>query len=195
MSELETKSRIGEDLLRGRWFSLTPIRPTHHPALYELAAKDQNSVRWRYRGTMPPFPAFEQSLYAGVMCQFVICPNDDPQRVAGLVVAYNATPQDQHCYLAAQTDSRAGAGAIEGVALFFRYLFRHWPLRKIYLESLEFNVPQYASAIELGLFREEGRLRSHHYFDDRYWDMSLYAVYREDALAFEEKFSLLFPSE
>lgn len=195
MNESLPQERIKADLLRGRWYSLIPLRPSHHPALYELAARDLNNVRWRYRGTMPPFNVFEQSLYAGVMCQFVVCPNDDLQKVSGLVVAYSASPQDEHCYLAALTDSRAGAGAVEGVALFFRYLFRHWPLRKIYLESLEFNIPQYASAIELGLFREEGCFRAHHYFDDRYWDMYIYSVYREDALAFEEKFSLLFPPQ
>ena len=195
MDEAIDQERLQTDLLRGRWFSLSPVRPAHHAALYELASRDENNFRWRYRGTMPQFNAFEQSLYAGVLCQFVVSPNEHPQNVAGLVVAYNASPQDDFCYLAAMTDNRAGAGAVEGVAMFFRYLFRHWPLRKIYLEAVEFNVPQYASAIDLGLFREEGRLRSHHYFDNKYWDTFIYSVYREDAEAFEEKFGSLFVSD
>jgi RimJ/RimL family protein N-acetyltransferase len=172
------------DVLAGRWFTLTPIHPAHHRALYELAFRGQNSFRWRYRGAMPTFSAFEQSLYAGVLCQFVVCPVDEPQRVVGLVVAYNSSPQDDTCYLAAVMDDRVRTGGVEAVALFVRYLFRHWPLRKVYLESVAFNVPQFVSAVRRGLFIEEGRLRHHHYFDGRHWDLFIYALYRDDAEGF-----------
>ncbi len=182
------------DVLRGRWITLTPVNPSHHRALYELGFRDQNSFRWRYRGSMPSFTAFEQSLYAGVLCQFAVCPNDEVGKIVGLTVAYNGSPQDEFCYLAAVADKAIGPGTVEAVALFVRYLFRYWPFRKIYLESLEFNVSQYASAVRLGLFREEGRLREHHYFDGRYWDLVLYALYREDALKFADDHSL-FPPE
>ena len=184
---------VDADLLSGRWFSLVPIAPKHHGPLYEMALREENSFRWRYRGAIPPFPAFEQSLYAGVMCQFVVCPNDRPDAVAGLVVAYNASPQDGHCYVSALSHAQTSPGVIEAVLLFLRYLFRHWPLRKIYMEALEFNLPQYRSAIEMGFLQEEGHLRSHHFFDDRYWDMFLYSIGRADAEKFESQFEFLKP--
>ena len=192
MSSLDAE-HVDSDVLHGRWFSLVPLNSRHLPLLYELGFRDQNSFRWRYRGTQPSFASFEQSLNAGVLCQFAICPNNGTDEFVGLVVAYNASPQDDFCYMAAITDRKFGSGTVEAVALFLRYLFRYWPIRKIYLEALEFNVPQYASAVRLGIFREEGRLRDHHFFDDRYWDLILYAIYREDAAKFVEDHANFLP--
>lgn len=187
-------AKLSPDVLRGRWYSLVPLTPEFHGAIYELAFRDQNVFRWRYRGTQPTAAAFEQSLYNGVLCQFVICPNDT-RAFSGLVVAYNASPQDEFCCLAAITDQTASTGAVEGIALFLRYLFRHWPLRKIYLESVEFNAPQFASAVDAGLFKEEGRLKDHHYFDGTFWDLITYAIYREDTVEYLDLNSLLPPEE
>jgi RimJ/RimL family protein N-acetyltransferase len=187
--------RVVADILRGRWFSLVPLNPSHHGSLYELGFRDQNNFRWRFRGAVPPFTAFEQSLFAGVLCQFAVCPNDKSDQVAGLVVAYNASPQDDFCYLAVITDRRFGSGTIEAIALFLRYLFRHWPMRKVYLESLEFNADQYSSAVKFGLFKEEGRLKAHHFFDGKYWDLITYAMYREDAIEFADQRPTIFESD
>ena len=192
---LEDEDSPNSDLLSGRWFSLVPLHPRHHQALYGLAFRDQNNFRWRYRGTIPPFVTFEQSLYTGVLCQFAVCPNENRDRFAGLVVAYNSNSQDGFCYMAAITDKTFGSGTVEAVALFLRYLFKYWPIRKIYLESVEYNIPQYASAIKLGIFKEEGRLRNHHYFDDRYWDLVFLAIYRDDAAQFEKSHPMMFLSE
>lgn len=188
---MDTERAVGteildQDVLRGRWFSLVPLNPNHHAMLYELGFRDQNNFRWRYRGSMPTYATFEQNLFAGVLCQFAICPNDRADTFAGLVVAYNANPQDNFCYLAVMTDKRFGAGSVEAVALFLRYLFRYWPIRKVYVEALEFNLPQYASAIRLGLFKEEARFKNHAFFNGRYWDLFVYAIYREAAAKFVE---------
>jgi hypothetical protein len=135
---------------------------------------------------MPSYATFEQNLHAGVICQFAVCPNDEPNRLAGLVVAYNGSSQDDYSYMAAVTDRKFGPGTVEALGLFLRYLFRYWPFRKIYFESLAFNIPQYESAVKLGIFKEEARLKDHHFFDGQYWDLVIYAIYREDAIKFIE---------
>jgi len=180
------------DALQGRRFSLVPLTPEYYRALYQLSVTDQNSFRWRYHGAVPPLDAFERSLYSGVLCQFVIVPTARPQQLLGLVAAYNANLQSDYCFLAAVSHPGAGAGILEAVALFLRYLVRHWALRKIYLEVPEYNLSQYYSAVTAGLLKEEGRLTGHQYFLDHYWDLITYAIYRNDLLRFGERFESLF---
>jgi RimJ/RimL family protein N-acetyltransferase len=102
--------------------------------------------------------------------------------LAGLVVAYDANLQDGHAYLGAISDPRFGVGTLEGVVLCLTYLFTMWPLRKIYLDAPEYNVPQFASAIERGIVVEEGRLAKHRFYNGKYWDQCLFAIYREKYL-------------
>lgn len=170
------------DELIGPRFSLTTLAPEHHRALYRLSVMDPDSFRWRYNGSVPPFDVFERSLHAGnVHCQFVVVPTNNPGTVVGQVVSYNASMQNHHAYLAMITGrTLAGAGSIEAGGLFLRYLFRYWPLRKVYLETPEFNVHQFRTAIDIGLLKEEGRLRGHTYFMHQYWDVIVHAIYRED---------------
>jgi hypothetical protein len=180
--------------LVGRRFSLVPLTPEYHRALYLLSVTDQNSFRWRFHGTTPSLETFERSLHPGVLCQFVVVPTGQPQRLLGLVVAYNANLQNGYCFLAAVTDPSSGAGILEAAGLFLRYLIRNWPFRKIYLEVPEYNVAQYQSAVSAGVLREEGRLKEHQYFLDRYWDLITYAIYRDELVKFGERFSSLFVS-
>jgi RimJ/RimL family protein N-acetyltransferase len=180
--------------LLGRRFSLVPLTPEYHRALYVLSVTDQNSFRWRFHGTTPSMETFERSLHTGVLCQFVVVPTGQQQRLMGLVVAYNANLQNGYCFLAAVTHPSAGAGILEAAGLFLRYLIRNWPFRKIYLEVPEYNDRQYQSAVNAGVLKEEGRLKEHQYFLDRYWDLVTYAIYRDELIQFGERFSSLFVS-
>lgn len=181
-------------LLTGRWYGLVPIVPMFYPAIIALSQRGENRFRWRYRGTAPAPELLDQSINAGVLAQFAIVPQDTPSILSGLVMAYNASPQDEYCYLAAVTDPTEGAGAVEGTLLFVRHLLRHWPFRKLYLESAEYNVHQYGSAVKSKILIEEGRLRDHIYFDGRYWDQVIFALYREAFREYEDTHPLLFGS-
>lgn len=177
--------------LDGRWYSLVPLLPEHHRQLYALAVADQIGFRWRFRGAVPPFAVFEQTLHQNVPVQLAIVAKEAPQRLAGLVSAYNMNFQDGTTFAGLVTDKGSGAGAIEAFALFFRYLFRLWPLRKLYMELPEFNLPQFASAVRVGLLREEGRLRNDRYFDGAYWDQLILAMYPSDAEELERGSGIL----
>jgi hypothetical protein len=180
--------------LSGRRFSLVPLTPEYHRAIYQISTSDQNSFRWRYHGSMPTYEVFERTLNAGVLCQFVIVPRGTERQALGLVVAYNASMQNRYCYIAAVTDPAAGVGLLEAIAIFIRYLVRHWPFRKYYLEVPEYNLGQYASAMAAGLLKEEGRFIEHQYFLDRYWDLTTYALYKNDLLTFGQAFKSLLES-
>jgi len=181
--------------LVGRRFSLVPLAPEYHRALYALTVSEQVSFRWRYQGGVPPFEVFERNLHANVLVQFAVVPRDDARTLAGLVAAYHANLQDGHVSLAAVSRGDLGTGTLEGVVLALRYLFVCWPFRKVYLEAPEFNVPQFASAVASGVLVEEGRLRAHRYFDGRYWDYLTFAIYRDAALRWADNHPGLFVDE
>jgi len=41
--------------LEGKRYSLVPLAPEHHRALYQLSISEQTSFRWRYRGSLSTF--------------------------------------------------------------------------------------------------------------------------------------------
>lgn len=57
------------------------------------------------------------------------------------------------------------------------YSFRTLGLRKVYIEALEFNLPQFSALSHIAT--EEGRLREHEFHQGRYWDFVTYAVTAE----------------
>ncbi|EQD25851.1 hypothetical protein B1A_22129 [mine drainage metagenome] len=71
---------------------------------------------------------------------------------------------------------------VEGVALFLDEILRNWNFRKLYMEAPEFNVDQVKSGLG-SFFHEEGRLKAHHFYDGKYHDQLLLALYRDE---FEE---------
>ena len=174
----------GPPRLAGKRFSLAPLTPEHHYTAYRLSLSEEANYRWRYHGAMPTWETFEATLHANVLVQFLVVANQDPKTPIGLVTAYNPSLQDGTCYLGMVGSRKMGAGVLEGFILVTGYLFDVWPLRKIYMESPEFNLGQFASAIQLGYLHEEGRLAEHRYYQGRYWDHFTYALYREDYAKF-----------
>jgi RimJ/RimL family protein N-acetyltransferase len=170
--------------LEGRRIRLVPVTPKLHRAIYDLATSHEAAFRWRFQGFMPTFDAFRETLLTDVLCQFAVVAKSERDPVVGHVFAYDANHSDGHLSMAVLSDRSLGASGVEAAALFLRYLFSQWPVRKIYLEGPEYNVLQYASAARTGLLSEERRLRNHRYYDGRYWDEVCYAVYREVAEEF-----------
>jgi RimJ/RimL family protein N-acetyltransferase len=78
----------------------------------------------------------------------------------------------------------------EATALFGRYLFEQFPLRKICSEVFEFNEQAIRLNRKLG-FRDAGRLRQHVWWRDRYWDLLQFELFREDFDEAMRRFSFL----
>jgi RimJ/RimL family protein N-acetyltransferase len=70
-----------------------------------------------------------------------------------------------------------GVGVV-ATALIIDYLFRQFPLRKIYFEVFGFNPAVARMWRKLGL-PEEGLLKGDRYWDGTYWDLHIFALYRE----------------
>ncbi|HEY0638399.1 MAG TPA: hypothetical protein VGD67_12195 [Pseudonocardiaceae bacterium] len=129
------------------------------------------AFRWRLRGAHPNPADYLDQLWNGALALFVVERADGP---IGIVSAYQADHRNGHCRVAAARLSadEAGDGSfLAGLALFLEYLFTGWPLRKVYLETPEFTLPQFASAVDRGILRVEARLEEFMFLADRYWDV------------------------
>ncbi|MEU7903366.1 GNAT family protein [Actinoplanes sp. NPDC049118] len=159
-------------------YLLSPIQEEDLPFLYTLATHPEVSYRWRYRGNPPPPERFAADLWGNVLVQLIARTAAD-SRPAGLVVAYDADLAHGHALLGAVfAPEHAGTGLPAGAsALFARYLFHTFPLRKLYLEIPGFNWDQVRSGAGR-LFTVEGVLRAHDFYAGRYWDKRLCAIYR-----------------
>jgi RimJ/RimL family protein N-acetyltransferase len=147
--------------------------------LYELSLSADTTHRWRFHGETPSPETFASRLSETVLTQFVAEELDPPRRF-GLVAAYAADSRDGYAYLAVLFDPehRSRGWPIEACALFINYLFAMLPLRKLYLEGVDFNIDQYASALR-SLLVEEARLKSHVYYAGRFADLVTLALYRQ----------------
>ena len=167
----------------GRNIRLAEVRVEAVEFLYQLAIDEEVGWRFRFAGSVPRRETFDQSLWNGVLTQFVVVEKSSGAMI-GSVVAYNADLNHGFAYLAVGMTSevsRSGAG-IEAADVFLVYLFSVFRLRKIYIEVPEYNVAQFGSAIDW-ILKKEGVLRDHTFYQGRFWDRHIYAIYREDYLS------------
>jgi RimJ/RimL family protein N-acetyltransferase len=75
----------------------------------------------------------------------------------------------------------------EAKMLLLNYAFNTLNLRKVTAGHLAFNERSRDYQIKCG-YREEGRLRNHHYRNGRYWDSVLMSVFKEDWLPLWEAY-------
>jgi len=166
--------------LRGKYVALRAVTSADYEFLLRLQTAPENMIRWRYRGTTPSPEMLLQSLWQGVLAQFLVTRIDTDEPI-GLVVAYN--PEFRHGYasLAAifePTYEKAG-WTLEATAVLLAYLFESFPFRKVYLEVIEFNYDRLASGAE-SIFHVEACLREHEFHFGRYWHQYVLAIYRDE---------------
>ncbi|MEZ5383165.1 MAG: GNAT family N-acetyltransferase [Microthrixaceae bacterium] len=165
--------------LKGEVSQLLPVLPEDLPFVYSISTCEENGFRWRYRGSFPDIAAFAQEYNAGTLVQFIV-QDRSSGRQAGIVNIYGENLRDGWAYLgavAAPEFQHTGV-VVDGAATLLSYAFNVWALRKVYLDTIEYNMAEF----EVGLRRisvEESRLKDHIFFGGRYWDMVTSAVYRE----------------
>lgn len=174
--------------LDGRTVLLRPVDTSDYAALRMAELSGPLAYRWRLRGSHPSPERYGESLWAGVLTQFIVIRKVDRVPL-GLVAAYNADHRDGfvHVGVAKFGDDVSALAFVGGVFIFFEYLFRGWPFRKLCFEAPEYNVAQFDGAIG-GLLTEEGRWSRHVFLDGIYWDLVLLSLWRE---TWEERRSAL----
>jgi RimJ/RimL family protein N-acetyltransferase len=169
---------------RGRSGSF-PWRPNTRSGSASLELQPQLALSWRHHGAHPDPVSYQASLWDGVQCSFLVVGPPDREPL-GLVTFYEPDLTNGHCKVAAtRLDLRtrwSGVHTLTGVCLGIDYVFEAWPVRKLYFEVPEFNVPQFASAGRR-LLVLEGRLVQHVWRAGRYHDLLIYSLTRDRRLA------------
>jgi RimJ/RimL family protein N-acetyltransferase len=166
--------------LEGKHVRLRAIRQSDYPFLIELQSGPENMIRWRYRGTTPSPEHMVQSLWQGVLAQFLIVRADNGEPV-GLVAAYDAEFRHSYAWIAMIVTPRCerAGWTFEAYGLFTTYLFETFGFRKVYLEVIEFNFATIASGTGR-LFHVEGCLVDHEFHLGRRWNLYTVAIYADE---------------
>lgn len=166
-------------LMETRRVRLRALRDSDFPFLYRLLTSPEAGGRVRYAGATPSPDKVAGSLWESVLAQFVLEAVGSGEAV-GLVAITSPNFRDGYAYVSAlATPEVQGMGlALEGVLLGFHYAFSTWPLRKVYMEATEDSYRQFAGGLGV-FFVEEGCLQQHAFWNGRYVDLKILAVYRE----------------
>jgi hypothetical protein len=157
------------------------VEPADYPHLRKAELGDQLAFRWRHRGRHDPPETFAQGLWADSFLHFIAELNDGGRPLA-LISAYSLASDSSSCYLGAarfEAGPIASSPTVGAIGLAVQYLFVGWPLRKIYLETPEYNLRQFDGAVGW-ILKEEARLVEHEYLNGRYWDHVILALWRDD---------------
>lgn len=100
---------------------------------------------------------------------------------------YNANDGKMHVTVYIRQGKRNNIYGVEGCLAFYDYLFNRYSIRKIYCSVMEFNKTS-IDILEALEFKLEGVLRKHKYLNGEYYDVNIYALYKEDFKKIKEKF-------
>lgn len=166
-------------LMSTRRIRLRVITDRDSVFLYEMMTSPHSGGRVRFAGATPSPDKIAASLWESVLAQFVI-EGINSQKPLGLVAITSPNFRDGFAYISALGPPESqGLGLIaEGVLLGFHYAFSTWPFRKIYMEATEESYRAFKSGLGR-FFVEEGRLKEHAFWNGRFMDLLILAVYRE----------------
>lgn len=170
--------------MRGRSVILRPVMEADYPLLYSWRVDADFVALWHTPNRRIPtfreyLPELERWLSEGIT---LLAAERQEGRVGGFVRAYNVNLADGWAWVQAYfaPEGRLRPFEVgEAAALFANYLFTMFPLRKLYSEVNSYNERVVRLCERLG-FREHGRLPEHVWLKDRYWDLVLFSLTRED---------------
>lgn len=160
-----------------------PLNESDYPALYKWRNEADFLSLFSARRSVVNYEKFvseqKQDLEKNRHLQFV-GESISKNVPVGTVYSYNLNMIDGHVFIGGYVDKefrRTGYGAIS-CALLITYLFKYFPLYKIYCEVVEYNKPSISMVRNFG-FIEEGRFTGHRFCDGGYQDILRFAIYRD----------------
>lgn len=182
---------LGTPALSAARVELRPPMPGDLEWLYAAACHPTVGLTWRLMGAIPSIDRFATVLWAGVETQFVLWSRDGSARRLGLVqmIRYDPRSATAHLSFFLESSHQNSGWPLEGVLLFVDYIFRVYPLRKLYLESLRPVFDRFGSAVGRHL-EVEGVLRDHDVLDGQFVDLVIASATPAQWAESREKFAL-----
>ncbi len=164
--------------------ALTPLAKSDYQQIYNWHSDLRNLHLWQVDRDVRNYDDFvddfERRLRRNIDFYFIIRRRDDGKPV-GVIYNYNASIVDQTCYLCVflQADfTHTGMGTVAS-ELFLRHLFHDQAIRKVYIEVFGYNEKVVRLARMKG-FEQEGKLKEHRWYGNRYWDLNILAITRSE---------------
>jgi RimJ/RimL family protein N-acetyltransferase len=150
---------------------LSPPTKEDYPTLYSWFSDLSETHLWTAARSSMPFDEFVGELVKRTQNTIVILARERDGRPVAFFQLYDLSPFDGTAAFLVYLDKHYRNSAHGSLATneFLFYVFRTYALRKIYADVYEFNQHS-ALLLVAGGWREEGRLRQHIWWRDRYWD-------------------------
>ena len=165
----------------GRWVSLRPVSRDDFITLFGWRVDAFDLQHLLSSKRIPTYEEFVSEQERLLSQSLTLIANDQEGGAPiGFVQAYNTNLEQGWSFMLCHfiEEFRPSPQAIEACAALIDLLFRRNSLRKIYMDMFEFRVDSLKALLE-GAFEEEGRFGEHVWYEDRYWDLVRFAVYRE----------------
>lgn len=106
----------------------------------------------------------------------------------GFTYTYNFNIKNNHVYFSIylENQSEDPIRTVYAGLIFFSYIFKYYPIRKIYCSIFDYNNIN-CKMLTLSGFKLEGILKKHRYFNRTYHDMKIYSLFREDFYTLKER--------
>ncbi len=113
--------------------------------------------------------------------EFMLIKNLKDDKIIGFIYSFRYKPNDGTLYTTVyiSKDYRNKIYGVKAGLIFYKFLFEKYTIRKIYCCIYSYNDTMINIA-EKGGYRLEGKLLNHKYYNGKYYDMFIYALYKED---------------
>ena len=120
--------------------------------------------------------------------EIMIAMDNTNSKPIGFVYSYNYNIYNEYLYITLyiRTKERNSILGAEVGAIFLDYLFKYYPIRKIYCSLFDYNNSS-KKVLKTAGFQLEGCLKQYRYFNREYHDMSIYALFRNEFYNLKQK--------
>jgi RimJ/RimL family protein N-acetyltransferase len=164
-----------------RGISLRQITEADIPFLFRLFTDPSRCHLWMHGRRVYDERGFQDAWSVwtaeSMAAKFLV---ESAGRPVGLVFDHDRTLEDGSTQVTAllEEESTGHGGGVVATALFLDWLFESLPFRKVYLKVFGYNPVVVRMLRKLG-FAEEGVLKRDRFWGGAYWDLHIFALYRE----------------
>lgn len=173
-------------IARGKHVYIRAIMDSDFPFIHQIFGDIDSLFLWtnkRECNTYDEFiEKFKKDMETVYRHFYIVCTIDTFEKI-GFIYSYNAHSGDGYVYTSVYLTEkyRQSLFGAEAGLLYYCHLFRYFNYRKIYSEVYDYNRASNKFLISAA-FSLEGKLKKHRYYNGKFYDLNIYAVYREEFL-------------
>lgn len=170
--------------INGKFISLIPINTSDYHTIYQMHCNLGQKYLWNDDCTLYDFDSFCQNFTKalhGRIHTYLLIKDSTKSNAIGFIYSYNYSVADGLIFITINIlpeYQNKLYGAEAGVK-FVNYLFKYFPIRKIYFDVFEYNDKSNDLLTSMG-FKLEGEFKEHKFYNGNYYSLYRYAVFRKE---------------